>query len=265
MPDGGWVEVHEDITERRRADARIAHLARHDSLTNLANRVLLRERLESAVTNVSRDGLFAVYCLDLDNFKKVNDAFGHSMGDELLKVVSSRLLGAVGNAAVVARIGGDEFAIVEGGIARPEQCSELAARIIQSVGQPYEIEGRQVVIGTSIGIAVAPNDGLDPDQLLRNADMALYLAKGDGRGTHRFFEREMDRRVQARRALEADLRIAILNGDFELHLPTHRPASGRRGAWLRGADPLESQRARDDTARAVHSSRRRYWADWAAR
>jgi len=235
MADGGWVAVHEDITERRRAEAKIAHLARHDLLTNLPNRVLLREHLESMLMHMHRDGGFAVYCLDLDNFKKVNDAFGHSMGDELLKVVSSRLLGAVGNAAVVARIGGDEFAIVEGGIARPEQCSELAARIIQSVGQPYEIEGRQVVIGTSIGIAVAPNDGLDPDQLLRNADMALYLAKGDGRGTHRFFEREMDRRVQARRALEADLRIAILNGDFELH---YQPIVRLQGGEVRGFEAL---------------------------
>jgi diguanylate cyclase (GGDEF)-like protein len=217
MSDGGWVAVHEDITERRRSEAKIAHLARHDLLTNLPNRVLLREHLESMLANMHRDGGFGVYCLDLDNFKKVNDAFGHSIGDELLKVVSGRLLTAVGNTAMVARIGGDEFAIVESGVAGPEQCSELASRIVQSIGQPYDIDGRHVVIGTSIGIAIAPGDGVEPDQLLRNADMALYLAKGDGRGTHRFFEREMDRRVQARRALEADLRVAIANAEFELH------------------------------------------------
>ncbi|HKH03270.1 MAG TPA: EAL domain-containing protein, partial [Bradyrhizobium sp.] len=172
---------------------------------------------------------------DLDNFKKINDAFGHSTGDELLKMVSGRLLAATGNSAVVARIGGDEFAVVESAVGAPEQCSELASRIIQSLGQPYDIDGRDVVIGTSIGIAIAPTDGVEPDRLLRNADMALYLAKGDGRGTHRFFEREMDRRVQARRALEADLRVAILKGDFELH---YQPIVRLQGGEVKGFEAL---------------------------
>jgi len=235
MADGGWVAVHEDVTERRRAEAKIAHLARHDLLTNLPNRVLLREHLENMLANMHRDGAFAVYCLNLDNFKKVNDSFGHSTGDELLKMVSGRLLAAAGNSAVVARIGGDEFAIVESGVGAPEQCSELASCIIQSLGQPYDIDGRDVVIGTSIGIAIAPTDGVEPDRLLRNADMALYLAKGDGRGTHRFFEREMDRRVQARRALEADLRVAILKGDFELH---YQPIVRLQGGEVKGFEAL---------------------------
>jgi diguanylate cyclase (GGDEF)-like protein len=227
MADGGWVAVHEDVTQRRLADAKIAHLARHDQLTNLPNRVLLRECLENALADVPRDGGFAVYCLDLDNFKKVNDTSGHSMGDELLKMVSSRLLAAAPKSAVVARIGGDEFAIVQAGVTQPEQCNELASRVIASVERPYELDGREVVIGTSIGIAVAPNDGTEPDRLLRNADMALYLAKGEGRGTYRFYEREMDRRMQARRALESDLRVAVLNGDFELHYqPIVRLQSG---------------------------------------
>ncbi len=217
MPDGGWVAVHEDITERRRAEAKIAHLARHDLLTNLPNRVLFREHLERALGDM-RPGLgCAIHCLDLDHFKTVNDTLGHPVGDELLKAVAGRLLEAVQGSDMVARIGGDEFAIVQTGVARPEQCSELAERIVARVAQPYTIDGRHIDIGTSVGIAIAPHDGTDPDQLLKNSDMALYLSKGDGRGTHRFFEDEMDKRLQARRALELDLRSAITNGEFELH------------------------------------------------
>ena len=217
MADGGWVAVHEDITERRRAEAKISHLARHDLLTNLPNRLLFREHLEVTFAKLLPDRGCAILCLDLDHFKAVNDTLGHPIGDELLKVVSARLLSVVASADRVARIGGDEFAIVQASVERPEQCSELASRIVDIVGRPYEIEGRHIDIGTSVGIAIAPNDGVNPDQLLKNADMALYLAKSDGRGTHRFFEREMDRRLQARRALELDLRSAIVKGEFELH------------------------------------------------
>ena len=217
MQDGGSVSVHEDITERRRAEAKIAHLARHDMLTNLPNRVLFREHLENAFERVQPGRGFAVHCLDLDHFKTVNDTLGHPIGDELLKLVAARLMDAVPSNHFMARIGGDEFAVVQTDVSRPEQCSQLASRIVELVGRPYDIEGRHIVIGTSIGIAIAPNDGTNPDMLLKNADMALYLAKGDGRGTHRFFEREMDKRLQTRRALELDLRKAIANGEFEVY------------------------------------------------
>jgi len=217
MQDGGWVAVHEDITERRRAEAKIAHLARHDMLTNLPNRLLFREHLENAFDRIQPERGFAVHCLDLDHFKTVNDTLGHPIGDELLKLVASRLTEAVSAVDFVARIGGDEFAVVQTSVSRPEQCSQLAARIVDLISRPYDIDGRHIVIGTSVGIAIAPNDGSNPDVLLKNADMALYLSKGDGRGTHRFFEGEMDRRLQSRRALELDLRKAITNGEFELY------------------------------------------------
>jgi diguanylate cyclase (GGDEF)-like protein len=228
MRDGGWVAVHEDITERRRAEARIAHLARHDLLTNLPNRVLFREHLDKAFLTLKREQLFAVLCLDLDRFKQVNDTLGHAFGDELLKAVADRLRGCAKEGDVIARLGGDEFAIVQAAVERPEQCSELASRIIEVLSETYDIDGKHVDIGTSVGIAVAPADGANPDQLLSNADMALYLAKGDGGGTHRFFEAEMDKRLQARRSLELDMRSAIANGEFELyyqpivHLETKR-------------------------------------------
>jgi diguanylate cyclase (GGDEF)-like protein len=217
MQDGGWVAVHEDITERRRAEAKIAHLARHDMLTNLPNRVLFREQLETEFGRIQPSRGFAVHCLDLDHFKTVNDTLGHPIGDELLKLVAARLIEAVPPTDFIARIGGDEFAVVQTGVAKPEQCSLLASRIVERVSEPYDIQGRHIVIGTSIGIAIAPGDGTNPDVLLKNADMALYLAKGEGRGTHRFFEGEMDKRLQARHALELDLRKAIASGEFELY------------------------------------------------
>jgi diguanylate cyclase (GGDEF)-like protein len=217
MQDGGWVAVHEDITERRRAEAKIAHLARHDMLTNLPNRVLFREQLETEFGRIQPSRGFAVHCLDLDHFKTVNDTLGHPIGDELLKLVAARLIEAVPPTDFIARIGGDEFAVVQTGVTKPEQCSLLASRIVERVSEPYDIQGRHIVIGTSIGIAIAPGDGTNPDVLLKNADMALYLAKGEGRGTHRFFEGEMDKRLQARHALELDLRKAIASGEFELY------------------------------------------------
>jgi diguanylate cyclase (GGDEF)-like protein len=217
MQDGGWVAVHEDITERQRAEAKIAHLARHDMLTNLPNRLLFREHLENAFDRIQPDRGFAVHCLDLDHFKTVNDTLGHPIGDELLKLVAARLTEAVSPADFVARIGGDEFAVVQAHVDRPEQCSQLASRIVGQISAPYDIDGRHIVIGTSVGIAIAPNDGANPDVLLKNADMALYLSKGDGRGTHRFFEGEMDKRLQSRRALELDLRKALADGEFELY------------------------------------------------
>jgi diguanylate cyclase (GGDEF)-like protein len=217
MENGGTVTTHQDITVQRRSEAKIAHMALHDALTGLPNRVLLNERLGSALTRIKGDEIVAVHLLDLDLFKNVNDTLGHPMGDKLLKLVAARLHTRVGQTDTVARMGGDEFAIVQTSIAHPGNATTLALRVIEALGEPYEIDGHQVVIGASVGLAVAPADGLDPDQLLRNADLALYRAKGEGRATYRFFEPEMDAQMQARRGMEYDLRKALLEGQFELY------------------------------------------------
>ncbi len=217
MPDGGTVTTHHDITEQRRSEAKIAHMALHDTLTGLPNRVLLNERLEDALRRVKRGEIVATHLLDLDQFKTVNDTLGHPAGDKLLMLVADRLRSVVRDTDTIARMGGDEFAIVQTAITQPAEATALAHRIIEVVKAPYAIDSHQVLIGTSVGIAVGPLDGTTPDQLIRNADLALYRAKGDGRGTYRFFEREMDAQMQARRALENDLRQALANGEFELH------------------------------------------------
>ncbi len=217
MAGGGWVTTHEDITERRRAEARIAHMARHDVLTDLPNRASLAERLEKAVASTKRGELLAVHVFDLDRFKCVNDTLGHVAGDKLLRCVGERLRSIVRDTDTVARIGGDEFAIVQVSIRGPSDASMLAERLIQTVGAPYEIDGHQAVVGTSIGIAIGPIDGGSSEQLMRNADLALYRAKSDGRGTYRFFEPAMDARMKARRQMEADLNKGLTGGEFELH------------------------------------------------
>jgi len=218
MPDGGWVATHEDITEQRRSEVKIEYMAHHDSLTDLANRVLLNERLERALgSRIHREQMVAVHHLDLDQFKAVNDTFGHPAGDKLLKIVADRLRGIVRETDTIARMGGDEFVIVQAPIADPADATALAQRIIGLISEPFDIDGHQAVIGASIGIAVGPGDGLRPDKLLRNADLALYRAKGDGRGTFRFFEPAMDLQMQTRRIMERDLRKALPAGEFELY------------------------------------------------
>jgi diguanylate cyclase (GGDEF)-like protein len=217
MSNGGWVATHEDITERRRVEARIAHLAHHDVLTDLPNRALLRERLQQAVTGMREgDRRFAVLVLDLDRFKEVNDTLGHPIGDALLKAVAERLRGCIRETDTLARLGGDEFAIIQR-VTEPGEAAILARRIQEVITAAFDLDGHHVAIGTSIGIALAPSDGSDPDQLLRNADLALYRAKSDGRATFRFFEQEMDQRMQARRRLERDLREALVQGQFAVH------------------------------------------------
>jgi diguanylate cyclase (GGDEF)-like protein len=217
MSGGGWVVTHEDITERRQAEAKISHMALHDALTNLPNRLFFRQEIENRLAHLGRDQKFAVLCLDLDQFKTVNDTLGHPFGDKLLCQVGERLNACLREGDCVARLGGDEFAILQDSLTEPVDTPSLLARIIEVVSAPFDLDGHQVVIGVSIGVAMAPADAKDPDQLLKNADMALYRAKVDGRGTFRFFEREMDARMQARRALELDLRRAIVNGEFELY------------------------------------------------
>jgi diguanylate cyclase (GGDEF)-like protein len=223
-----WVDVVRDITQRRAADARIAHMARHDSLTDLPNRVEFDEQLAQALWRSGGRRRLAVLCLDLDRFKAVNDTLGHAAGDALLIQVTKRLMANVpADRSLVARIGGDEFVLFVAG-AGPEEASVLAADLIDSVGATYEVEGQAVNIGLSVGIALAPRDGNDPQGLLRTADMALYRAKADGRGTFRFFDAEMGVRIQERRKLEMDLRRALVEGQFQLDFqPLVDVASGR--------------------------------------
>jgi diguanylate cyclase (GGDEF)-like protein/PAS domain S-box-containing protein len=218
MQGGGWVATFEDITEWERAQEQIFHMARHDALTNLPNRTLFRERLERALHLAKRGDQLAVLCLDLDHFKKINDTLGHPVGDALLKEVASRFRECVGPDDTVARLGGDEFAIVQFcNNGEPSGVASLAGRVVEILGEPYEIEGHHLVIGVSIGISLAPDDGNNPDELLKNADLALHRAKADGRGTYRFFEAGMDARAQARRLLELDLRLALQREEFEVY------------------------------------------------
>ena len=219
--DDGWVLTFEDITEARKADERIAYLAMHDSLTGLPNRVMLRSRTEEALRSISNGGSFAVLCLDLDQFKDVNDTLGHPAGDRLLCEVARRILSVTRRSDVVVRLGGDEFAVV----ACPHDVqgdaqaviAAMAVRLVDTISEPYQIDGQHVVIGASIGIAMAPADGLDPDRLMKNADLALYGAKSAGRGRFVFFEPVMEQNVVDRHRIETELRDALAQGAFELY------------------------------------------------
>ena len=207
-----------DITERKRAEARIAFMAHHDALTLLPNRLTLRQRMEEMLSRLRREGRgVATLCIDIDNFKSVNDTLGHPVGDLLLQAVAKRLRPVLRTEDVIARLGGDEFAILQGDVTGPREVSHFAERLLEAIGAPYVLDGHQVTVGASIGIALAPGDGGDADQILKNADMALYRAKADGKGTYRFFEAEMDARVQARRQLEIDLRAALQAETLEVH------------------------------------------------
>jgi len=217
LASGGWVATHEDITEGKRAQERIAHLAHYDALTDLPNRMMFRERLDEQLAWVHRGARLAVLYLDLDHFKTINDTLGHPVGDELLVTVAGRLRSCVRDTDLVARLGGDEFAIIQTGIEQPTDVTTLIARIQEAVRQPFDFGGQHVVSDTSIGVAMAPEDGDEADRLLKNADLALYAAKANGRGTYQFFEAKMDAHAKARRALEFDLREAIMCGGFELH------------------------------------------------
>ncbi|KRR14323.1 EAL domain-containing protein [Bradyrhizobium valentinum] len=218
MKGGGWVATFEDITEWQQVQEQISHMARHDALTNLPNRTLFREQLEKALRLAKRSDQLAVLCLDLDHFKDINDSLGHPVGDALLKEVARRLGECITEHDTVARLGGDEFAIVQFcSDCDPSAVALLASHVAEQVSAPYEIAGHQLIIGVSIGISLAPEDGKNPDELLKKADLALYRAKEDGRGTYRFFETGMDARAQARRLLELDLRAALQRGEFEVY------------------------------------------------
>ena len=207
-----------DITERRKAEAHIAFMAHHDALTTLPNRVMFQERLAQALHRGKTTGIkVAVLCVDLDLFKNVNDSFGHGVGDSLLKLVADRLNSSIRTSDLVARLGGDEFAFILETHSSPKDIGDRAAVLIEALSAPYEIDGREIVVGASIGIAISPGDGEDGEVLLRNADMALYRAKSEGGSSHHFFEKEMDRNAQKRRDMEIDLRAALASGQFELH------------------------------------------------
>ena len=217
MPDGGWVATHRDITEQRRAEAKIVHMARHDALTGLPNRVLFGERLAQALTRTERGEIVAVHLFDLDRFKIVNDTLGHAAGDKLLQMAADRLRTLVRGADTIARMGGDEFAIVQVGLVDATDAASLAHRIIARLSEPYEIDGHQAVIGASVGTSIGQDGCSTPEQLVRNTDLALYGAKADGRGTVRFFEAEMHAQVKERLNLEQSLRKALAAREFELH------------------------------------------------
>ena len=216
LKGGGWVALDEDITQRRRQEQEITHLARHDALTNLANRALFREQLQQALLRLGRGQSFALLCLDLDRFKSVNDTLGHPVGDALLKHVSARLLSCVRQGDVVARLGGDEFAIIQANARDADSTEALASRIVETISNAYEIGGQRIDISTSIGMTLAPRDGADADQLMKNADLALYRAKADGRRGYSFFKPEMNDRIQIRRRMEVDLRKAFDNEELML-------------------------------------------------
>ncbi len=225
-----------DLTARRQAEAKLVHLARHDPLTRLANRLLLSERLTQAIAAASRvQGRLAVLCLDLDRFKAVNDQFGHAAGDDLLIQVSQRLAAMMQPGDTVARMGGDEFAILVTAADPAASGADLSQRIIESLSSPFTIMGKQVVVGASVGIALHPANGEDGLALLRSADIAMYRAKAEGRNAFRFYDAEMDQRLQVRHALEHDLRRAIQREELELH---YQPLTCCVSGEIRGFEAL---------------------------
>lgn len=212
----GYRGTCRNVTERKRYEAQIAFMANHDPLTRLANRAQFHELTAHALVTSGRHESIAVLCLDLDGFKNVNDTLGHGVGDSLLLAVADRLRSSAAQTDVVARLGGDEFAILRADTTGPEEACQLAERILTAISEPYLIDGHRVVVGTSIGINVASRSETKIDSLIKNADVALYQSKADGRGTYRVFQSEMNIRLQERRALEVDLRAALELGQFEL-------------------------------------------------
>jgi diguanylate cyclase (GGDEF)-like protein len=237
MPDGGWLTTYEDISERRRSEAKVAFMAHHDLLTGLANRTLFMEKIEEAGARLRRHGeAFTVVMLDLDRFKNVNDSLGHPAGDALLKEMAQRLKSSLRETDVLARLGGDEFAILQsGGAAQRDDAITLSVRIIDLVAQPFDLDGHKVSVGASIGIALAPQDGVEPDELLKKADLALYLTKSDGRNGFNFFHADMTTEADARHQMENEMREALVRNEFELH---YQPVLDVRTREPRGAEAL---------------------------
>ncbi|MDX6804545.1 EAL domain-containing protein [Terrihabitans sp. PJ23] len=218
LEGGGWLATYEDVTERRRIEAQLAHMAHHDPLTDLPNRALFQERLRSVFAGLQSDPCdVLVFFLDLDGFKDVNDTLGHHVGDELLKVVAERLKSCIVKEHLAARLGGDEFAVVCTFPAGEENGTALADSLLSSLSRPYVIGSREIEIGVSLGASRHPGASNTAEELLQHADIALYQAKADGKGLARFFQPEMDAYLKARKALESDLRKAVDRGEMDVH------------------------------------------------
>ncbi|HXF52967.1 MAG TPA: EAL domain-containing protein [Hyphomicrobiaceae bacterium] len=215
--EGGWVATHEDVTERRRMEARVERLATHDSLTDLPNRARFIERLTESISKARQENQrVAVFLLGVDRFKEINDSFGHRVGDALLKEIATRLRRRVPEGDT-ARVGGDEFGVLQTVSDAGAAAAEIAKKLQATLTVPFELGDHHQAVFVSIGIAIAPDDSAEPEQLLKDAGLALHRAKSEGRGGYCFFEPEMDQRMQARRSLERDLRLALANGELELH------------------------------------------------
>jgi diguanylate cyclase (GGDEF)-like protein/PAS domain S-box-containing protein len=211
------INVVDDVTERREANEKIAHLAHYDALTDLPNRVLFREQIERELGRARQGEQFALLYIDIDEFKGINDSLGHHVGDELLKTVASRIRACIKPNDLIARLGGDEFAVIRTAVNSTDDVLDFVTRLHESIRRPYQCLGHQLSTDASIGVALAPQDGTELDQLIKNADLAMYAAKAGGRRTHRFFEPSMDASAKARLSMEQDLRQAMVDGGFELH------------------------------------------------
>ncbi|MGY4381747.1 diguanylate cyclase (GGDEF)-like protein/PAS domain S-box-containing protein [Bradyrhizobium sp. i1.3.6] len=255
-----------DITERKRAEARLAFMAQHDGLTGLPNRNLLRQQVDEMLLHMRRSSdKVALLMLGLDNFKAVNDTLGHAVGDKLLRGVAKRLRSTLREEDALARLNSDEFAIVQSGLTRPEDAVMLAKRLLEAIADPYLLDGHSVVIGASIGIAMAPGDGDDSEKLLKSADMALSRAKADARGTFAFFEAALDAKAQSRRKIEVELRDAIQN---DVLRPYYQPLIDLQSGRITGFEALvrwpHAERGMVSPGR-VHSGRRGNRPDQSAR
>ena len=229
------INVIEDVTERRRADEKIAHMAHYDALTNLPNRVLFREQIERELEKVAAGEQFALLYIDVDEFKGINDSLGHHVGDELLKAVAGRIRACLKPGDLIARLGGDEFAVIQTRVETSADVLAFVTRIHEAIRQPYHCLGHQLSSDASIGIALAPQDGTDLDQLIKNTDLAMYAAKAEGRRTYRFFVPAMDASARARLAMEQDLRQAMVDGGFQIH---YQPLLNLRSNEVSGCEAL---------------------------
>ncbi|MBU1210957.1 MAG: EAL domain-containing protein [Alphaproteobacteria bacterium] len=217
MPDGGWLTTHEDITDRCEAEAKVSFMALHDGLTGLPNRTQFHNRIEEMLARVRRGERAGLLSLDLDHFKSVNDTYGHPVGDALLQEVARRIRDTTRETDTAARLSGDEFAVLQAQVRTASDCAALAQRLISILSEPYSISGHLIMIGVSVGIAIADQENSEAECLMRSADLALYSAKNEGRGTYRHFATEMDIEMQERRRIEGDLRAALVRGEFQLY------------------------------------------------
>ncbi len=243
LADGGWVSTHKDITEFTRLQDELGYRAYHDALTGLANRHMLQKRLAAAFEEAAGLGSFALLIIDLDGFKAINDTLGHNAGDQLLKEVAHRIETTLGGRGIAARMGGDEFAVVMNMGAAARDAHLLAVELLEAARRPFSVDGQPCDVHFSIGLAIAPGDGAAAEQLMKNADLALYSAKKERRGGYRFFEPAMDKAMRERRQLERDLTAALERGQFEVHF---QPIFNLRRQALSGFEALLRWRHPED-------------------